>query len=172
MKFQRTATLALAGAAGAAWLAAESTSGHRDVAAPPVERVAAIDARGEALASEIARLRERLRPSATPHQPGRNLFQFTARRAAAPIAERPALTEVAPVLSEVRPAAPFKLIGMAEDSGPEGPIRTAIVSGSGQLFLVKEGQNVTSRYRVAKISADVVELTDLGDGTTLRLALK
>ncbi len=56
--------------------------------------------------------------------------------------------------------------------GPEAPVRTAIVSAPGQLFLVKEGQNVTLRYRVAKISADVVELTDLGNGATLRLALK
>ena len=61
---------------------------------------------------------------------------------------------------------------MAEDAGPAGPVRTAIVSGPGQLFLVKEGQNVTLRYRVIKIAADVVELQDLGDKTTLRLALK
>ena len=38
--------------------------------------------------------------------------------------------------------------------------------------MVKEGETVTPRYRVAKISADVVELTDVIDDSTLRLALK
>jgi hypothetical protein len=40
------------------------------------------------------------------------------------------------------------------------------------LFLAKEGENVTARYRVARISSEVVELTDLDDGTVLRLALR
>ena len=70
------------------------------------------------------------------------------------------------------PPPPFKLIGIAEDAGADGPIRTAIVSGPGQLFMVKEGQNVTLRYSVTKIAADVVELRDPGDHSTLRLALK
>jgi hypothetical protein len=51
-------------------------------------------------------------------------------------------------------------------------VRTAVISGAGQLFLVKEGEHVTPRYLVAKISADVVELADQGDGSTRRLALK
>jgi hypothetical protein len=38
--------------------------------------------------------------------------------------------------------------------------------------MVKVGENVTPRYSVAKISADVVELTDLEDGTIRRLALR
>jgi len=37
---------------------------------------------------------------------------------------------------------------------------------------VKEGELVTPRYRVEKISSDVVELTDLTDGATRRLALR
>jgi len=172
MSRKRVATLAIAGGVVLMWLAVASTSGRREIIATPVEPVAALDARSEALASEIARLHERLRPSAPPRQPGRNLFQFTAMRpAAVPIAPQPALTEVVSP-PEIPPPAPLKLVGVAENPGPDGPIRTAIVSGPGQLFLVKEGQNVTARYRVAKISADVVELTDVGAGTTLRLALK
>jgi len=172
MSLKRAATLVLAGGVVLTWLAVASTSGRREIIATPPEHVAAVDARSQALASEIARLRERLRPSATPRQPGRNLFQFTAMRPAiVPIAPKPALTELAPP-SEIEPPTPLKLVGVAENPGPDGPIRTAIVSGPGQLFMVKEGQNVTVRYRVAKISADVVELTDVGAGTTLRLALK
>ena len=45
------------------------------------------------------------------------------------------------------------------------PVRTAIISGEGQLYMVKEGEAVTPRYRVAKISADVVELVDLFDNS-------
>jgi hypothetical protein len=70
----------------------------------------------------------------------------------------------------VRPV--FTLVGLAEDAGVDGPIRTAIISGAGDLFLVKEGEAVTSQYRVVKITADVVELGDVTDGTTLRLALR
>jgi hypothetical protein len=51
-------------------------------------------------------------------------------------------------------------------------VRTAIISGFGDIFLVKEGDSVTLRYRVAKISPDAVELTDLTDNTPLRLALR
>jgi hypothetical protein len=67
---------------------------------------------------------------------------------------------------------PLKLEGLAEDHGDQGAVRTAIISGFGDIFLVKEGESVTLRYRVAKISADAVELTDLTDNTPLRLALR
>ena len=70
------------------------------------------------------------------------------------------------------PPLPLKLAGIAEDEGPEGPLRTAIISGEGQLYIVKEGDEVTARYRVGKISADVVELIDVGDNTVRRLALR
>jgi hypothetical protein len=66
----------------------------------------------------------------------------------------------------------LKLVGMAEDAGPDGPVRTAIISAFGQLFLVKEGERVTSRYQVAKISAEAAEIRDLGDNSTVTLVLK
>ena len=173
MKLNGTMTVVVLGGAFAAWLAVDAMSGTRDAASRSAERAVPVDARGEALASELARLQERLAPSATPLQPGRNLFHFTSprpRRDA--VAARPALTEALPIAPAAAPPPPFKLIGIAEDAGADGPIRTAIVSGPGQLFLVKEGQNVTLRYKVTKIGADIVELQDLGDHSTLRLALK
>ena len=174
MNLKRTATIVVVGGALAAWLAAAMTSVQRDLVSPPAERNATADVRSETLAAEVARLHERLRPTAEPREPARNLFQFTAVRARpAPPAPKAALSEASPVVPVAPPPPPpFKLIGVAEDATPAGPIRTAIVSGAGQLFLVKEGQDVTLRYRVIKISADVVELQDLGDKTTIRLALK
>ena len=67
---------------------------------------------------------------------------------------------------------PLKLSGIAEDAGADGPVRIAFISGEGQLFMVKEGDTVTTRYRVAKISADVVELIDVVDNSIRRLALR
>jgi hypothetical protein len=51
-------------------------------------------------------------------------------------------------------------------------VRTAIISGEGELFVVKVGDSVTARYVVTTISADVVELTDTSDQTVRRLPLK
>lgn len=174
MNLKRTTTVVVVGGALAAWLAAAATSGNRVRTVPVVERALPIDARGDALAGEIKRLHERLRPSASPSQPGRNLFTFTGPRPRpAPFVAAPAaLTEPIPVVPVAPPPPPFKFIGVAEEAGPDGPTRTAILSAPGQLFLVKEGQNVTSRYLVARISADVVELTDVGNGSTFRLALR
>lgn len=171
MNLKRTATIVVGGAAVGAWLAGAATSNHR-IPATSITPTPAIDLRGEALATEIARLQERLRPTSQPRQPGRNLFEFRARRA------RPAQPMVA-ATAGVMPALPLapalpslKLAGIAEDEGPEGAVRTAIISGEGQLYLVKEGDEVTPRYRVGKIAADVVELVDIGDNTIRRLALR
>jgi hypothetical protein len=143
---------------------------------------AAAEARGAALASEISRLRDRLHPTTTPQQPARNLFQFNAAPAARAITGRAVTPENEAAL--LPPSAPpavaaMTLIGIAEDPGPAGMIRTAIISGFGELFLARQGDAVTSRYRVANISSDVVELRDVDDscaqregGCTVRLALK
>ena len=66
----------------------------------------------------------------------------------------------------------MRLVGMAEDPGPDGPVRVAFISAGGQLFNVKEGETVLEQYRVTKITADVVELADVNDGTVRRLALR
>ena len=173
MDVKRTVIVVMIGAALIAWLAAAATSGNRDRVEPVVPRSPAIDSRGAALACEVARLHERLRPVETPRQPSRDLFSFASSRprSAAPVqVPKPALSEAdAPA---PRPAPALKLSGIAEDTTPNGPVRTAIISGLGQLFFAKEGENITDRYRVVTISTDVVEIADLGDGATLRLALR
>ena len=67
---------------------------------------------------------------------------------------------------------PMRLVGIAEDPGPDGPVRIAFISAGGQLFNVKEGETVLDHYRVTKIAEDVVALADVNDGTVRRLALR
>ena len=161
---KRTVLLVLVLGALAAWLAAASTSGVRRT--PPfVAKSSAIDRRGAALAAEIERLHERLRPTAAPEY-NRNLFQFAPRAVAPlPVAAPPPVAALVPP-TPVEP--PFKLIGIAEDSGT----RTAILSSPAQLLMVKDGDPVSSKYRVRDISADAIELSDTTDGSILRLTLK
>src|SRR5438309_51218 len=158
MNLKRIATFGIVGGALAAWLAAAATSCTRENTAPLIFESPAIDTRGAELASEIRRLHARLHPDATPREPGRNLFAFGAPMQRTP----PPVESNAAVSTEAAPAAPaaplLRLSGLAEDLGADGSIvRTAIISSEGQLFLAKEGDAVTARYRIAKISADVVE---------------
>jgi hypothetical protein len=173
MNLKRTTTIVVVGAALIAWLAGAATSNHT-IPSAVVHQPTNVEKRGAELALEIERLHERLAPAAAPVAPARNLFAFhAAARAAAPVAAAPApraaLTEFAPAPFALPP---LKLAGIAEDAGDSGPVRIAFISGEGQLFMVKEGETVTPRYRVAKISADVVELTDVIDNSVRRLALR
>jgi hypothetical protein len=178
MNLRRTTTLAVVGSALAVctWLAAAAAISSREPIVTSVVRTPPVDQRGAALAEEISRLHERLRPSAVPRQPGRDLFAYSRQQGAAPapsapppLPPRPALTE-APALRP--PAVVMRLSGIAEDVTPDGVVRTAIISGFGQLFIVKEGERVTDRYRIVKISAEAVELSDLTEGAVVRLALR
>lgn len=163
MNTKRTAFFVVVLAALAAWLAAAATSGMHPVrSAAPAP--ATIDLRGEALAAEIERLHDHLRPTIAPER-GRNLFQFSQpRERVAPVAA--AELAPAPVAAPIEPS--FKLIGVAEDAGT----RTAILSSASQLFMVKDGDLVGATYRVSAISADAIELANVTDGRVLRLALK
>jgi hypothetical protein len=64
------------------------------------------------------------------------------------------------------------LLGIAEDAGPDGPVRTAIISSRGGLFHVSAGEQVGERYRVAAVSAADATLVDLADGATFQLTLR
>jgi hypothetical protein len=173
MNFTRTATILVVGAVLIAWLASAATS-KREFQPPIITPPQAIDARGVELTKEIARLHERLRPTTPPADPRRNLFTFRARTA--PAAARPDTASLLPATLEASTQRvsepPLKLAGIAEDDGADGPDRTAIISGGGQLFMVKEGDTVAGRYRVARISTDAVELTDVNAGIVRRLVMK
>ena len=65
------------------------------------------------------------------------------------------------------------LIGIAEDQGPSGPTRTAIIADESEsILMVTVGQNVLGRYRVEAIGADAVELTDVATNAVRRLGLR
>jgi hypothetical protein len=180
MNLKRTVTMVVGCAALAAWLSAAMTTGRHqpavlDLAPPPIETD------GAALAKEIARLHERLRPEGTPRQQARNLFVFgspsrSVMRAPLAITPPPDAPPSAPVVSFA-----LTLAGIAEDpvdrssDANGGVVRTAIVSGRGQVFLVKEGDTIVDRdiaYRVGKISSDSVALTDVRDGMVHELTMK
>jgi hypothetical protein len=172
MNLKRIAGFGVAGAVLAALIAGASTPGRRPITPPPSVRPTAADIHGAELAAEITRLRERLRPTAEPRS-SRNLFQYRSERrapaaAAAAVAAAPAPTEV---VNAAPPAPMASLVGIAEDAGPDGPVRTAIVAIDGDVFLAKAGEPVTSRYRVAAVSSNDAELTDTVTGTTVRLRL-
>jgi hypothetical protein len=172
MNWKRIATLGVFGGALAVWLAGAATSNARRPIDAIVAKPTPVELHGAELAAEIARLRDRLRPTTEPQQPGRNLFQFSRRESSMP-ASTPAVAATpteAPALVPPPPA--LKLVGVAEDEGPDGPIRTAIISAFGQLYFVKPGDTVGSRYRVEVVSGEVTELTDLVDSTKLRIALQ
>jgi hypothetical protein len=172
MHVKRTASIVLGGGAIAAWLAGAATS-NRAVPDPIVPPPAPIDARGSDLARESARLHERLRPSAAPRMPGRNLFAFHAAPPPANIASRPAAIVEGPLGRVAESVPALKLSGVAEDPAEDGGVsRTAFISTGNQLLVVREGDAVGDRYRVVKITSDTVELTDLGDNSTRRLAMK
>ena len=191
MSIKRTTIIFVGGVALAAWLSAAMNPG-RPPTEPAALRPAPIDATGAVLSGEIARLRERLRPDATPRQASRNPFVFRSpsspsRGASSSSSRRLGLT-VGPATNESSAVAALvdqgrlrlSLAGVAEDPGPGGgpPVRTAIIAGNGQVFLAKEGDTVTDRgvenvdYRLGNISADSAELIDVRDGSVKRLTLK
>ena len=180
MSLKRVTTALAVGGVLAAMIVGAATSGRRRVVLAPPVQPTAVDVSGAELAAEIARLRERLRPTTPPLEPSRNLFRYSAVPALTPgdAAALPAPGPAEPLPDPVNVAPPLVLIGVAEDAGPASPdgdgapVRTAILSVLGNLVLAREGEPVTSRYRVARISSEAVELTDVESGQPLRLALK
>ena len=178
MNLKRTTIIFVSGGALAAWLSAAIRPGRPPV---PVDVIAPapVDASGAALASEIARLRERLRPDPRPSEPTRNPFAFQSTRTAAPawIASPPPRDAAVVAAAVDVPRVRLTLAGIAEDPAPDGgsAVRTAIFAANGQVFLAKVGDTVTDQdveYRVESISADSAELLDRRDNTTTRLTLK
>jgi hypothetical protein len=169
MNLKRTATIVVVGGVLAAWVGNAMTPVGRAPVSSSVAVARPLDARGVDLAKEIARLHDRLRPETAPSAPGRNLFEFKTTRAA--VVAAPPVAAVAPPVAITAPQVPLTLSGIAEDAGADGIVRTAIISGAGQLFLAKQGDPVAPHYTVATITADGVDLQD-ADGSVRHLSLK
>lgn len=174
MNVRRIVWFGVSALAIASWFASASTSGVRPPVvplAPP--RTSALDLSMVSLQSEVGRLHERLGPTATPTR-SRDLFHFRARAPRrVPSGVVRSTPESAPVADvPVAPPPPvLTLIGVAEDAGADGVVRTAIVSGLGDVFLVKPGESIRDRFRVGQVSADAVQLIDLATDAASTLTL-
>lgn len=106
-------------------------------------------------------------------QTTRNPFVFATRPQPAPPAPKPV---AAPAIVEAPappPKPPIALAAIAEQAGENGVvIRTAVLSLSNQVYLVKEGERAASRFTVLRVTADVVELRDETTAAIVRLALR
>jgi hypothetical protein len=124
---------------------------------------------------DVSKVAERLRElrAAAPSPRGdRNPFEFNtpaARPATAPRAAAAPAVESAPAAA---PVPILTLSGIAENKVGDALVRTAVVSGLGQLFFVKAGDKIGSRFEVTAIGADAVEVRDLTDGRAYRLGLR
>jgi hypothetical protein len=168
MNLSRTVVIGVIGGALAAWFAAASTTGthQRDIVMPA--KPSALDKSGADLAAEIGRLHERLHPTSAPQQPARDLFEYGGAPAPA-AAAAPAADVIVPPAQDAPapPAAPaFALVGIAEDAG----VRSAIVTGAGDLLIVREGERV-GRYSVSRIDPTSIVLADPDGGPSLQLDL-
>jgi hypothetical protein len=142
---------------------------------PPAEATSGrsrLDPALRALQSGADRMRERLHSAPAPASTSRNPFQFAPR-------PRPATPRPAPTSEALPPGPPptpprplLTLVGIGEDRTPAGPVRTAVLSGRDQVFLVKEGAEVAGRFKVIAIDQRAVELLDLQDQTRVRLVLR
>lgn len=170
---RKVAVYLAGGSVLAAWLASAASIGQPvpPPIVPPAVRTSGAESLAEDVQAQAIRLRERLARAPAPRTQPRNPFAFApAPKPASPPAP-PAAESVAPPSIPAEPA--LSLIGMAEDRTPDGPVRTAIVTGpAGELFMVRVGDQVSPRYRVRTIGADAVELTDLITGAVRRLALR
>lgn len=169
MNVRRTVWFGAASVAVATWLAASTAGPTQPAASAQPSRPAPIDRYTDTLRHEVDRLHARIAPSATPAL-RRDLFRYAPQRRAsagrAPAFEPAATPVVAPA------APPLKLIGIAEDTGPDGTVRTAIVSGFGDVFLVKPGDIIADRYRVQTVSPEAVLVIESATSVETTLALR
>jgi hypothetical protein len=142
------------------------------------------------LAAEVSvqavRLHDAMKEAPVPGVNSRNPFVFNARAARLAPSAVAAIAEPPPVV--IAPLPPLVLMGVAEETTPKGPHRTAIIGlrpaqgdpdqsrGVGAdgdaIYMVGEGDAVGDRYRVTKIGADAVELEDVVTKGYRRLALR
>jgi hypothetical protein len=178
MRARRAAAIVGGVALIAAWLSSAAgilLDGGREPSQPPARPAATSGA--ETLAADVqaqaARLRDRLSHAPVPQPAGRNPFRFGMRRVVERRVARAAVVESEPLPAPaVAAPPPLKLEGLAEREIGGAKMRTAVLSGLGEIFFVVEGDTVASRYRVLAIGIDVVELQDVASGVVTRLAIR
>lgn len=154
----------------AAWFAAAAgpSLAPDTNADPPTYQAPEPDRAVLRLAAEAERLNGRLSIVVAPPPVRRNPFLF-ASKGPATVRTPDAVEPVAPPAVAAAPR--VTLLGVAEDTNGRSVVRTAILSMGGELLLVKEGEQVGGRYRLATIDADAVELEDAVESRTVRIVL-
>jgi hypothetical protein len=141
---------------------------------PRASQVSAPSGPPDPLVTGIRQQADRLRTHlavARPLQPiSRDPFRFEVRDRPAPALRRGAALTTAPVDRPARPD--MRLSGIASDVVGHTTVRTAVISATNQVFLVREGERVLGRYLVVRIGADAVTLQDGAVGETFTLALR
>lgn len=175
MQVRRTIWFGLASIAVATWLTAASSPDVRPVAAPPAPQPPSpLEQSAAVMQAEVARLHARIGPTAVPDG-RRDLFRFSSRPPRAASAVQAGVADVArpaPADTSVAASPSLTLIGIAEQPSADGLVRTAIVSGLGDLFLVKPGDRIGDRFRVGEVLATSVELFDTATDARTTLALR
>jgi hypothetical protein len=177
MNASRLAVWIVGAAVSGAWLASAAgvTRPPRIVRVPPTPPDSIqLDALAAEVQTQAGRLREHLANAPAPRATARNPFSFYS----APSARRPASADVrhattpAPIAPEMREPV-IELIGIAENPGANGPVRTALITNEQEdLMMVTSGQRILSRYDVLVITAEAVDLKDIQTGATRRLILR
>jgi hypothetical protein len=127
---------------------------------------------GAGLSERAEALREYF---ATPRPRGpvrRNPFRFGEAPPAAAGRRGRLLSEVSPTAAPAPSRPEMALSGVAEETANGHPLRTAIISVTGQLAFAREGDRVLSRFVVLHVAADAVQLKDGEGGEVFTLALK
>jgi hypothetical protein len=144
-------------------------SGRNQIAPPATPE--AVDRSGALvdLGAQADRLKARLAEATAYRQPSRDAFRFGASRRPVEAAPPQAVEFSPAVVPPARP--PYALAGMAMSMENGVAQRTAILSSLQGVSLVKEGDVLTTGYRVLAIADDAVTLESTTDGTqtTLRL---
>lgn len=160
-----------------AWFASAAgvSRSPRTIRAPgPAPDAIALDGLAADVQAQTGKLRARMASAPAPRAAIRNPFTMSEpppriRQARAP--EPVVLEAFVPPAAELEPA--LTLIGVAEDRGPKGLVRTAMISGpQSDLLMVTAGQQLLGMYEVVAVGADAVELKHLTSGAVRRLPLR
>jgi hypothetical protein len=102
----------------------------------------------------------------------RDPFRFRPQASPGPGSRRVSPAAVPELPGEPRPPRPeLQLLGIAEDTRDGTVVRSAVISSMNQLYLVGEGEQMALRFLITRVGADSVDVEDLAEGVTFRIAL-